>query len=233
MEAKQLTTTLDQVRVCHGCGITRTEAEPYYERMNDLCVPCRLDRDEEREECTGCEEQTFVNDNYKEWMYFSPFDDEERETGDVYCQTCLDSGNDDPDGQKFYCDGCNRSIASDTGHMYNYRILNDCEMVCLKCISEELLAGGIAGLNDEDLLEDVFEARNVFGIFFNVGELESEGWTADELWNDRKTETRNLEELGKRCREHHEAGRAFIIEFERMSIMGDEGYITLRTKRFE
>ena len=229
MDATQATPTNEQVRVCHGCGIPRNESEPYYERLNARCVPCRLLAEEEQEHCDGCDEDAF--DTYSESMFFSPFDDEEQDTGFTFCMPCLDGGRDDPDGERFNCDGCNRDIASTNGRMTHYRILNECEMVCLKCIEEGLKSGGVAAVGDDDLLADIFNGHKLFGMFFNVGELEDEGWTADpDFHNAVVGDGETMAALGERCRWHHEAGRPFIVEYESLSIIGDEGYITLRVK---
>ncbi len=223
----QLTMAREEVAVCASCGLPRSWDEPCYERANPDCVPCRLRHDEEQEACDSCEELSF--DTYEEHIWLSPFDDEETATGFRFCQPCLDQGGNDPDGQQFYCDGCSREIASDNGRMIHYHILNACEMVCLRCIEEDLKRGGIATLDDEDILTQLF-AGKPFGMFFNVGELEAEGWEPDPLYHDYRLDAGNAIKLGARAHGWHNSGRLIIIGYERLSIMGDEGYVTLYTK---
>ena len=90
--------------------------------------------------------------------------------------------------------------------------------------------GGIAAINDNDTLEGVF-AGKLFGMFFNVGELENEGWTPDSLYHDYMVSgERDALKLGARAHGWHKSGRFIIIGYERLSIMGGEGYVTLYTK---
>ncbi len=228
----QLALNGTEVRVCTGCGLARDEAvEGYYPRQNERCAACRIRDGEELYECDGCGEDTLDGDLYTEAFYFSPFDDEERESGFRFCYPCIDQGNDNVDGTEFYCDGCERKIASDNGRMLYYRILNDCEQVCLKCIEEDLKAGGIAAIDDDAILERLFAGDNLFGMFFNVGELEAEGWTPDPLYHDyRCGGGEETVKLGARAHGWHKAGRLIIVGYESLSIIGGVGYVTLFTK---
>ena len=225
----QMNSDGEEVSVCLGCGLP-DQIDPYLRSQPTKCNDCRLREGEEREECTSCEDDTFIADLFVEELFLSPFDDEPTVTGFKYCTPCLDQGNDNIDGTQFYCDGCSREILSDNGRMVHYRILNECEQICIKCISEDLLAGGIAALNDDGLLDGMFDRGQIFGMFFNVGELEGEGWTPDPDFHDYRVEAPSADALGARAQEHHEAGRLIIIEYERLSIIGDEGYVTLYTK---
>ncbi len=226
----QLTMEREEVAVCTGCRLARSTQPNYYARQHPQCEDCRAQNGEELTKCDVCEESDFTADMYEEYIFMSPFDDEEQATGVAYCRPCVDRGANDPDGEFFTCDGCYRKIASDNGHITHYRILNDYKQICLKCIEDDLKQGGVAALNDDDLLEQVFKGQ-VFGMFFDVGELAAEGWTADPDYDDVVMDTARAGELGARCRLHHDAGRLFIIEYERLSIVRDEGYITLRTKQ--
>lgn len=211
---------------CTGCGSPRPDGY----RVHERCDACRKLAGEERRECDACEGEHFASDMYEEAFYFSPFDDEEKLSGFAYCLECIDQGADDPDGQVFYCDWCERSIASDNGRMQHYRLLNDCEQVCLRCIETTLKDSGIAGIDGDQTLDEVF-AGKMFGMFFNVGELEAEGWTPDADYHDARIDgLEGARALGKRAEEHHLAGRRIIIGYERLSIIGDEGYVTLFTK---
>ena len=227
----QLAINGQEVVVCKGCGTPRDEAtEGYYALQNERCFSCRIDVGEELRECDACEEDILAGDLHEEWFYHSPFDDEEKRSGFSYCMSCLDQGSNDPDGELFRCDGCEREIASDNGRMLHYRILNECELVCLKCLEDDLKAGGIAAIDDDGLLERVFAGDSLFGMFFDVGELEAEGWTVDPDYDDALMSSERAPTLGARCREHHENGLAFIIGYESLGLVGGEGYVTLYTK---
>ena len=214
----------DTVKVCTGCGDALTYK---YERYNGtLCRVCRADTEDEVT-CDGCDETYLEGDVYEQSMYFDPWQVEEQSTGIRYCQSCIDRGSDRDEGI-FYCEECNRDISDSNGRMYYYRILNECEQVCLRCIETDLKAGGVAALNDEDLLDKIFAGESLFGMFFNVGELEAEGWVPVEPFNDVRVTSGK--DIGPACRKLFDAEQPFIIGYERMSIMGDEGYVTLFTK---
>lgn len=225
----QLTMTSEEVKVCLGCGLPRLEVEGFYALQNERCGRCRIEGGEDLIECAACEEDVFEEESYKEAICVTPWDDES-ETGFVYCQGCMDSGANNPDGQVFYCDWCNRDIADSNGRTYYYRILNDCEQICLKCIEDDLKSEGIAAFGD-DALEDVFKGESLFGMFFNVGELEEEGWEPDPLYhNVCMGGGQETLKLGARAHGWHKSGRFIIIGYESMSIVGGEGYVTLYTK---
>lgn len=227
----QLATDGTEVKVCTDCGMARSEGEGFYPLQNERCAECRIQSGEELAECDGCETEDFTADMYEEAFFLSPFDEEESKTGFTYCRSCLDQGEDNVDGTQFYCDGCYRDIASDNGHMTHYRILNECETVCLQCIETDLKAGGVAAIGDDDLLDRMFAGQSTFGMFFDVGELEAEGWTPDPLYTDYHIDGGlSLLKLGARAHGWHKSGRAFIIGYERLSIMGDKGCVTLFTK---
>ncbi len=218
----QATFTGEELAVCNGCGTV----------SDGRCDTCRLADGETEEACDHCEELRFEVNLIPEEVYFSPFDDEPTATGFKYCSTCYEQGEIESNDETFYCDGCYRDIMQDNGYLSQYRIIGDCEMLCLKCIEETLKSEGIAGFEDE--LDNVLERGKPFGMFFNVGELEGEGWKPVPGFTDHIVsgayEAALLAELAK---EEHEAGRLIIIGYERMSIMGDEGYVTLFSKSTE
>ena len=227
----QLAINGTEIAVCLGCGLPRLEVEDFYALQNERCGRCRLIGGEELIECSACEEKVFEEEAYVEALFMTPWDDEEKETGFTYCLSCVDHGADNPDGEVFYCDGCSRYIADGDGRMCYYRILNDCEQVCLNCIEEDLKRGGIAAIGDDNKLEEVFAGKSMFGMFFNVGELEAEGWTPDPLYHDVWIgEGRDAVKLGARAHGWYKGGRLVIIRYESMNIMGGEGYVTLYTK---
>ena len=222
----QLTLAGDTVTVCTRCGLPLSEGT-YARYSGDLCRPCRTE-DEEPRTCDTCDTEMLEGDLYEESYFFDPWADEESDTGMAYCQKCIDSGGFDEG--TFWCDGCSRQISDSNGRMYYYRILNECEQVCLRCIETDLLEGGIAALNDEDILDSVIRDGKPWGMFFNRGQLEAAGWEVVPDWDNTRFDESFAEDLANTCRALYEADKPFIIEYESLSISGDEGYITVRTK---
>ena len=219
----QLTLTGEEAKVCTRCGTPRIIEYGIYN--GDHCRTCRAD-DEETKDCSSCDTPTLELDLYAEHIYMTPWDEEEEPTGFVYCQSCIDQGRDRE--EHFYCDGCSRDIMESRGMVTFYRILNDCEQICLKCIQDELEEGGVAGVQDDgDTLRNFFRGK-LFGMFFNVGELEEKGWRAVPFFGDRMIADRDdARTIGRIAERLHKRGHAFILGYERLSTLGDEGWVTL------
>lgn len=228
---EQLTLQGDKVMTCKSCGLARPDraTATYTNITNPHCTSCREEKGEVWEDCYICQESCLEGDLIAERYHFTPWDEEETESGFKYCLPCGDEGKGFDYDDVFWCDQCERPIALDNGRMCYYRILNECEQVCLRCIEETLKAEGIAGIEDGDRLERVF-AGKPFGMFFNVGELEAEGWEPDPLYQDYLLDENTAIKIGARAHGWHKAGRLIIIGYERLSIVGDEGYVTLYTK---
>ncbi len=185
--------------------------------MDDKCISCR------KEAAPGTELREF-------FMYFSPFDTEEQGTGFFYCDACYEDGSADVD--TFYCDGCSRTISESNGAHGHYRLIGGCELVCLRCIDKTLKREGIAGFPDE--LDELFTGGVLFGMFFNVGELEAEGWIGAPGYTNTFVKGREqAKALAYMAQSLDEGGRMIIIGYERLSIVGDEGYVTLFSKEQE
>ncbi len=180
-------------------------------------------------QCISCEQEAAPGNELREFfMFFSPFDDEEQGTGCFYCNSCYEDGRAD-DGT-FHCDGCSRTISDSRGHLTHSRWVNE-RMECLRCVCEVLKAEGIAGY--PDMLQGLFVDGRLFGMFFNRGELEAEGWIGAPGFTDTLVGGRGLttpKALGYQAQSLHEGGRMIIIGYENLSIMGDEGYVTLYSK---
>lgn len=211
----QLTLTGELMPTCAGCGLPCGEPR---------CDACRVVAGEELEECGGCQTPTLADDLYGQCYYLGPFEDEETESAFKLCQDCRE-GADDLDEDLFECDGCFRTITDSRGHHMHYRD-TEAGRFCLRCVEETLKAEGLAGF--EDKLEGLFAGNSLFGMFFNVGELEAEGWVAASGYSDRRIgEQADALALGAVARALHEAGERIIVGYERLSIVGDEGYVTL------
>lgn len=130
----------------------------------------------------------------------------------------------------FGCENCGRIVIvrcpSNGWHSYQ-RIIDDCEEWCLACVESTLRAEGIAGFPSE--LKGVLEEGHLFGMFFNVGELEDEGWLATDYRTFINGEE-SAKLLAIEAKRLHEQGRLIIIGYESLAIGGSEGYITLFSK---
>lgn len=225
---EQLTLEGEKQATCIGCGCARPDCatDAYPNISLDRCSACRVAYGEDTEDCDGCGEATLENDLNEQFFYMSPFDDEESGTGLKYCPSCWEQGESLDEGT-FYCDRCERQIADSNGHMTYYRLIDECEQVCLRCVEDVLRSHGIAGFEHE--LQELFEHGRLFGMFFNVGELEADGWE-HELSNVCVGSTDEAMVIARKAQELHEDGRRIIIGYERLSIVGDEGYVTLFSK---
>lgn len=226
---EQLTLDGEKQTVCHNCGLPRPDrATPEWTNvLKDRCSGCRVAAGEDTEECDGCREQALEGDLTEQFFYMSPFDDEESGTGLKYCPHCFEDNQGELDEGTFNCERCERQIAEDRGHMTYYRIIDECEMVCLRCVEDILRSEGLAGFENE--LNLLLTQGRLFGMFFNVGELELDGWTR-ELYDVKVGSEAEAMVIAHKAQELHEDGRRIIIGYERMSIMGDEGYVTLFSK---
>lgn len=225
----QLNLNGDPVPTCTGCGLPLPDDNGPMLRVysHKKCRTCRANDGEETKECAGCYAEHLDGDMWHEAYFYSPWDDEPTDTDCAYCETCVDRGL--LDEGTFMCDGCYRQISEDNGRMYYYRRIDDYDILCLRCIENDLKSGGIAAISHETL-RAVTEKGKPFGMFFNVGELEAEGWEPVPGWDNTRFGEERCEELAKVTSDLHNRGMLFIIGYERLSIVGDEGYITLYTK---
>lgn len=148
------------------------------------------------------------------------------------CMGAIESGH-LTDFHYFMCDACYRTVIvrcpRNGWHSYA-RIINECEQWCLACVEDTLRAEGIAGFPAE--LEELFESGRLFGMFFNDGDLEGDGWAATGY----RTFVNNEESaiaLATKVRRLHGEGRLVIIGYESLAIGGSEGYVTLFSKERE
>ena len=107
------------------------------------------------------------------------------------------------------------------------RIINDCDQWCLACVEATLKKEGIAGFPDE--LEELLKYGRLFGMFFNVNELESEGWVATEYRTFVSGEESAMQ-IAKEASKLHDQGQLIVIGYESLAITGSEGYVTLFSK---
>jgi hypothetical protein len=162
-------------------------------------------------------------------------DNEQRPVPYDVAQSCVDAIESPglTDFHYFMCEACYRTVTvrcpQNGWHSY-LRIINECEQWCLACVESTLKEEGIAGFPGE--LEELFESGRLFGMFFNVGDLEDAGWLATEYrtFINREDSAMRLAAEAKRL---HEQGRLIIIGYESLAIGGSEGYMTLFSKERE
>lgn len=193
------------------------------QRPCDFCGKARLPRQRPYAN-TGRTGRGFME------RYNSPWDD--APDVEFYCsEECRDQSEDSGWSDFFweYCDGCNRYICyrnPSNGWMGQFRMVNDCELVCLRCYEESVLADGQP---EEDFTGDVIKG----GMFFNRGnpELVDAGYECLKeafIGGGDAALAYNQEA----CR-YIEQGYQLVTAFESMAIGGMEGSIELWGKRKE
>lgn len=141
------------------------------------------------------------------------------------CEECRDQ-SEDPGWSDFfwhYCDGCYRYVCyrnPRNGWMGQFRLVNDCEELCLRCYEESVLADG---QEEEDFAGDVIKG----GMFFNRGnpELMDAGYECLKeafIGGGGAALAYNQEARG-----YIAQGYQLVTAFESMSIGGLEGSIEL------
>ena len=201
-----------------------------------------------RHECWACGVDGYAVDRDKAYnvrpieVYDSPWDEEakiiwthdseRRPVPYDVAQSCAEAIESDglTDFHYFMCEACGRTVIArcpQNGWNGYIRIINDCEQWCLACVESTLKEEGIAGFPGE--LEELFEYGRLFGMFFNVSELEGEGWLATEQRTFVDGEESAMR-LAKEANRLHDQGRLIIIGYESLAIGGSEGYVTLFSK---
>lgn len=124
----------------------------------------------------------------------------------------------------FYCERCDRNIATSRGHLSHVRTIDECEQICLQCYQEEILENGV----DVELIQE----GKLPGMFFNHGnaEVTDAGWETHKYnffvhFGQREELMNELLELSEKYK--------LIIAYEHLSIMGDEGWISIYKKERE
>lgn len=204
--------------------------EPTEERLliNEYCSKCaELDSEEV---CDWCDEPFRNGDNRTSIeVYDSPWGEPIKKVlhiNDDYNKDCssliFDSGQ--TDFHYFTCAECERNVIvrcpSNGWHSY-YRFNDYDEMVCLKCYEENILENGIS--------KERFETNTIGGMFFNNGDLEKAGYSehATRFIGGEQDAKLFCEEAIKKIDE----GYLVVVDYERMSIGGLEGTVTMWVKK--
>ena len=148
------------------------------------------------------------------------------------CMEAIESGH-VTDFHYFTCEACYRQVIvrcpRNGWHGYS-RMINECEQWCLRCVEETLMDEGLAGFPFE--LEELFESGRLFGMFFNVGQLEERGWTGHGYMTFVNGEESAMA-LAAEAKRLHGEGLLITIGYESLAIGGSEGHVTLFSKERE
>jgi hypothetical protein len=190
-------------------------------------------------ECRECGEKKDVRAMYKYELYPHPWDEKpiiayfckqakwaKKDRRYHWLESCEDLLTDSSwsDFRYFECDGCGRWVCEqnpDNGWMTQVRELGDGEIrFCLQCYQEHLLANGV----DRDDVED----GKLSGMFMNSTELVGAGFERDDDFYYFHVRGRDdAKRVCKKAIELMDKGFIILFEYNSMSIMGDEGYITM------
>lgn len=133
------------------------------------------------------------------------------------------------DFRYFTCEFCNRFICEQNPHNgwhVQYRIINECEQICLKCYESIMFEQGLE-------LEQL-EQGKLPGMFFDENELIEHGFIkVIDFDYIHVCSSRDVKKVCDKGIELMSAGYIVVINYESMAIGGLEGYISLFAKKIE
>lgn len=193
---------------CRECGLKRSKANVHVHQLYDTPWQERPDI------AYTCSDQKGANLIYKGLgLHYVP-------------ESCTDLLSDTSysDFRYFICSWCDREVSeqcqSNGWHSY-YRIVNECEQVCLKCYEEDLFENG-SGI-------EAFENGELPGMFFDTADLEKHGFTELVPYTFVNS-LKASQALCSKAIEHIRAGSKVLCNYEHMAIGGLEGYASLWSK---
>jgi len=168
-------------------------------------------------------------------MWSRPFDSAPEETNFscYHAYDCMIGGVYSKDFRYFTCECCNRTICEQNpsnGWHVQYRIVNECEQICLKCYEEDLFKNGVD-------LDEVLEKETIPGMFFNTSDLEREGFSilkgmdgvmvgsGYSNYSDPKNFFNKIRGMYEELKD-----KIVIFEYDTMAIGGMGGYVTVYCK---
>lgn len=183
-------------------------------------------------ECFVCEEQVPEKNTSVETVYDNPHSDHGREI-----HLCDDTCHIEDDNSEFsywYCEQCDRYICQrNPGNGYQSwfkRADNGDDLICCACYQNDHLA---RGQPVEDFRRDhAAGTYSMKGDFYDDSDLEQAGfskvpeWTGAKIQGDKSAATycQHAEDL---CMN----GAAVITQYRSLSIIGNEGFVTMWTRR--
>jgi hypothetical protein len=174
--------------------------------------------------CSFCCEKEVIEEFSKVGQYNSPWDKVPASNG--YCgEECLQNSEDSyySDYAYQYCEGCSKNIIircpSNGWHEY-FRYSKEHGQECLKCYQERLFKNGIS--------EESLEKGTLEGSFFDDSDLEKEGF---KKYDDYFVKgTTGAKSICLKALALINKGKKILVNYERLSILGDEGSISLWIK---
>ena len=175
--------------------------------------------DKEKKECYFCEEEIPDKIEYYDVSYhLNPWNED---TKDIkVCEECSNSGYESE--SYFMCETCNRNITLSNGITKWSRYIDE-ETICLKCLQEEYFENGIP----KDKLEN--NSINA-GMFYDNSDLIENGFTNKETKFIRSESS--ITQTNETCYKLSDKYKV-IIKYERVSIIGNEGNISIWIKEKE
>lgn len=155
--------------------------------------------------------------------YDSAFDDEPTVDNRRFCtRECLSNTEGYDREHYFTCDWCYRTVALSVGHNRHYRHV-DGEIVCLKCYREDILSNGMP--------REEFENNHIAGMFFSGDNAEplKAGYQIAQ-YNVFVRDSSSIKAYCEAALKHIEQGCKVVTGYESLSIVGNEGYITMFVK---
>ena len=188
--------------------------EERVDRMDQLCEMCR-------------------EKNAKESIYGEYFDSPWDTEGEMqhFCSEECREHNEDSSWTDFayrYCDGCSRCICERSprnGWHTHFRIVNECELLCLKCYEEEILEKGCE--------ESSFSSGMIPGVFFsqdNHEPLDAGYEVVDGYGYCSIASSTQAKQFCDAAIRLIESGNKVVVGYERMAIGGLEGCVTMFAK---
>ena len=170
--------------------------------------------------CELCLEILGEEDNIvKEIQYRDPYDEEGREI--ELHEGCQELWEEE---QQFWCNYCCRFLPEDDGGMKYYRIVEVGEgvgeMKCLKCYEEDILENGMS--------EKEFKKGTIPGMFGL--DVESYGYMSVKDYNNILVNRKKVEDLSNKALELMDEGYKVVCVYESLSVIGEEGYVSLYVK---
>lgn len=163
----------------------------------------------------------------REELYHSAFDDEPEQVTRYFCSDeCNTKFYDCSDEQYFTCEDCYRTIATMAGRNNQYRVVDDSSMVCLRCYEQDILENGIP--------REKFEEKRISGMFFSGDNNEplAAGYEINPKFSNAFIQSQDsIDRYCATALKFIDRGYRVVTGYERLSIVGDEGYVTMFVKR--
>jgi len=179
--------------------------------------------------CFVCEEQVEKNATDTETVYDSPWSD----SRDVsLCEECH-LNDDNSEFSYWECNVCNRKICQrnlGNGYQSWFKHSPDDELICCACYQEDRLKNGQA---EDDFLPDHTGCHHIQGDFYDDGDLEKAGFAKHSDWRHKKVSQRLAADYCNAAYQMIQNDHKVITQYRNLSIFGDEGYVTMWTKKPE